>query len=162
MPLLPLYAFTEWTGTTFTFYIIEEAVGNVAVVGDPRENRTRNIYTISRLRQNAWLIKIIHQKLLVVNPFLQRLRCQSSIPRHASAGALVDGCCQPVLTDVPVSPSFLAHQHLQLSEAYATASQLINSFTIHVSYTTREGEISIPFPINVIVFFPNAISILQL
>lgn len=72
------------------FYVCKgEAVGNVRVVDASRENRNGDIYNIRRLRQNVRLIKIIHQKLLVVNPLLQRARCQSLIPRHASDCALV-------------------------------------------------------------------------
>ena len=78
-----------WSEQVQLLYDKGEAVGNVRVVGAPRENRTGDIYNIRRLRQNARLIKLIHQKLPAVNPFLQQLRCQSSIPRHASACALV-------------------------------------------------------------------------
>lgn len=59
----------------YNLYVYKvEAVANVRLVGAPRENRTGNIYNISRLRQNARLITIIHQKLLVLHPFLQRPR----------------------------------------------------------------------------------------
>jgi len=139
----------EWsyasTPSIYLYVYKVEAVGNVRLVGAPKQNRTGNIYKISRLRQNARLITIIHQKLLVVQPFLQCPRCQSSIPRQASACCrfllrFTLNRCQPVLADVP-AVTFLFSTPTPPSVRSLCYSIAINSCTINLSLLTREGEI---------------------
>ena len=121
----------------YNVYVYEvEAVGNVRLVGAPGENRTGNIYNISRFETKC---SVNHNNSPKASSFPPILTASSLPVVNTETGfGLCTGCCRFLLhftlTAVnpswPMclqSPSLSANHHLHLSEAYATESQLILS-----------------------------------